>query len=293
MDFALPLIAALLLGVGFVLQQRAAARAPEADLLKLRLLWDLLHSRQWVGGIAAMICGQIVSAIALGRASVSIVEPLLASNLLIALLLSGVVTRTRLRRTDWIGCLVLGSGLAAFILAGQPAAGSGRVAGVQRWGAAAGVCALAALLVGVARRQPMLQEGTLLAGAAGSLAGLQDGLTRISVLRLETGLTALVATWESYAVVGVAVVVILLQQSAFKVAALRDTLPAVTVAEPVIGVVFGIVALGDHVRAAPWFVVVELAGLVAMVVGVYVLATSDLLAQAAGGRPAIDSRGNR
>src|SRR5579875_557046 len=123
MVIALPLVAAFLLGVGFVLQQRAASRAPQADVLKLRLLWDLAHSRQWLGGMASMVCGQIVSAIALGQASISIVEPLLATNLLIALVLSSAVTRSPLRRTDWLGCLVLGSGLAAFLAAGARSPG--------------------------------------------------------------------------------------------------------------------------------------------------------------------------
>src|SRR5579875_574521 len=209
MVIALPLVAAFLLGVGFVLQQRAASRAPQADVLKLRLLWDLAHSRQWLGGMASMVCGQIVSAIALGQASISIVEPLLATNLLIALVLSSAVTRSPLRRTDWLGCLVLGSGLAAFLAAGAPAAGSGWLAGPRRWSAVAGICAVAGVLVAVGRGQPKLQEGTLLAGAAGCLAGLQDGLTRMSVLRLQHGLPGAVHAWEPYAVVAVAVVVIL------------------------------------------------------------------------------------
>lgn len=286
MTIALPLVAAALLGVGFVLQQRAAAAAPQSDMLRLRLLWDLAHSPQWIGGIAAMVCGQLISALALGHASVSVVEPLLAANLLIALVLSAVLTRTHLCRTEWIGCVVLSCGLTTFIVAGQPTAGSGKVPSVQRWAVFAGVCAAAGLLVAVARRQPLLQEATLLAGAAGCLAGLQDGLTRTSMLALDGGGSALLKTWQPYAVVGVAVVVILLQQSAFKAAQLRDTLPAVTVGEPVVGVIVGIVALGDHVRTAPWAVALEVAGLFAMVVGVYVLATSDLIAQASGNDPA-------
>lgn len=285
MIIALPLVAALLLAVGFVLQQRAAAAAPPTDMLRFRLLWDLMHSPSWLIGIAAMVCGQIVSAIALGRESVSIVEPLLASNLLIALLLSSALAKSRLCRSDWIGSIVLGCGLAAFIVAGQPAAATGKAAGIRQWVAAASIAAVAAVLVVLARRQPLLQEGTLLAGAAGCLAGLQDGLTRTSVLRLDHGVSALLTIWEPYAVLGVAVLVILLQQSAFEAAALRDTLPAVTVGEPVAGIAFGIVALGDRVRTAPWALAVEVAGLLAMVVGVYVLATSDLLTQAAGESP--------
>jgi len=41
--YATCLVAALLLGVGFVLQQYAAEQEPESRFLRLRILTDLLH----------------------------------------------------------------------------------------------------------------------------------------------------------------------------------------------------------------------------------------------------------
>ena len=282
MIIALALFAALLLGVGFVLQHRAASRAPKGDMLRPRLIWHLAHSPQWLCGIAAMVAGQVLSALALARSAVTVVEPLLAANLLVALLLAGVLARRRLLLSDWVGCLVLGLGLAGFIIAGNPAANAAPVGGLRRWGAVAGIAAVGLGLVAASRVRPLQQQATMLAAAAGVLAGLQDGFTRSSMITLEADVSAVLRIWQPYAVVCVALVVILLQQSAFEAAALRHTLPAITVGEPLSGIAFGIIAFGDHLRTAPWALAVEALGLVGMVVGVYVLATSALLSHALG-----------
>src|ERR1043165_8355081 len=50
----LAMAAAVLLGTGFVLQQRVAERAPKAYFLHLRLLGDLVRKPRWLVGVAAM-----------------------------------------------------------------------------------------------------------------------------------------------------------------------------------------------------------------------------------------------
>lgn len=282
MIIVVTLMAALLLGTGFFLQQRAASRAPLNDMLRPRLVVHLAHSPQWICGIACMVVGQLLSAFALGRASVSLVEPLLAANLFIALLLAAIVSKQRLCRSELIGCLMLGAGLAAFVVVGNPTIDQMSVAAWRLWISVGGIAALALTLVAISRSRPLADQATMLAGAAGCLAGLQDGFTRSSVLTLENDPAALLRTWQTYAVVGVALIVILLQQSAFEAGPLRRTLPALTVGEPLAGIGFGIVAFGDHLSTAAWALGLEAAGLVAMIAGVYVLANSAMLARAVG-----------
>lgn len=282
MVIGLTLAAALLLGTGFVLQQRAASRAPLSDMLRPRLVAHLARSPQWLCGIGCMIAGQLLSALALGQASVTLVEPLLATNLFIALLIAAIVSRQPFLLSEWIGCLVLGGGLAAFVVVGNPTASGASVAAWRQWSSIGGLAVVAAALVLVSRTRPLAEQATMLAGAAGCLAGLQDGLTRSTVLTLEGDPTVIFRTWQPYAVVAVALVVILLQQSAFEAGPLPRTLPALTVGEPVGGIAFGIIAFGDRVSTAPWALAVELTGLLAMAAGVYVLATSAMLARAVG-----------
>jgi hypothetical protein len=76
---AITLVAALLAGVGFVLQQHAAEQAPKSYFLRLRLITTLLHRPRWIIGVAVMAAGQLLSAWAIGHVALALAEPLLTS----------------------------------------------------------------------------------------------------------------------------------------------------------------------------------------------------------------------
>src|SRR2546423_6102810 len=84
----MPLFAALLIGPGFVLQQNAASREPASRFLSLRLMADLVRAPRWLVGILAMVGGQVLAAWSIGHLTLSVVEPLLTTNLIWALLLA-------------------------------------------------------------------------------------------------------------------------------------------------------------------------------------------------------------
>jgi drug/metabolite transporter (DMT)-like permease len=271
------LAAAFLLGLGFVLQQRAAQLAPPDELLSYRLLLDLVRKPVWLAGIASMVGGQVLGAVALGKADVTLVEPLLTANLLFALALARLLSAQALGRREWSGAALLILGIAVFVIAGDPRAGQTTLHNLQAWLVVGGIGCLAALLVAVARRRPGPEKATLLAAAAGALFGLQDGFTRRAMTLLDVGVAHLLASWQIYAVVGVAIVGILLAQSAFEAAPLKASLPAMTVAEPLCGMAFGVGAFGEVVRVAPVWLGLESAGLLAMVTGVIMLGRSPHL----------------
>ncbi|WP_181442558.1 DMT family transporter [Streptomyces tateyamensis] len=264
--------AACCLGLGFVLQQHAAQQAPRADLLRWRLLLDLVRMPEWLGGIAIMIVGLALSALALGYGQVSLVEPLLTSNLVFAMALASLISRQRLGRSGWGGVLLLGVGVTAFILAGDPQGGRAVAGQLRHWLVFGIVAGLALLLVSLARRLPLFEEATVLALAAGLLYGLQDALTRASASHAtSTGLASLLHRWEPYTVVGLGAIGLLLMQSAFEAAPLRMSLPALTAAQPLAGIACAVGFLGDRLKVTPGALAWEAAGLSAMVVGVVVL----------------------
>src|SRR5258708_20153808 len=92
-DIVIALAAAMLLGVGFVLQQYAAEQAPKAYFLRLRLITDLLHRPRWLAGLAVMVAGQLCSAWAVGHLDLSLAQPLLATNLIFPLPLALPLSR--------------------------------------------------------------------------------------------------------------------------------------------------------------------------------------------------------
>ncbi|WUH89926.1 DMT family transporter [Streptomyces sp. NBC_00433] len=270
--FVLGLSAACCLGFGFVLQQRAAARAPLADVLSFRLLLDLFRMPDWLLGVALMVCGQVLGAVALAYGEVSLVEPLTATNLLFAMALSRRLTGQPLGRNGWTGVALLALGVTAFIVAGRPRGGGPEAGALRHWLVFGTVAGLALLLTLRARRLPRSAEAALLGLAAGLLYGLQDSLTRVcGQIVQDDGLGALAVSWQPYAVGVLGLTGMLLVQSAFEMAPLRMSLPSLTAAQPIAGIVCGVGFLGDRLRFTAGALAVEAAGLAAIVAGVVLL----------------------
>ncbi|MFE7620785.1 DMT family transporter [Streptomyces sp. NPDC057496] len=264
--------AACCLGFGFVLQQAAASHAPRSDYLSPRLLLDLMRVPSWLAGIGLMVCGMVLGALALGKGEVSVVEPLLATNLLFAMALSRHRTGQRLGRQGWAGLWLLAGGVAVFLLAGRPQGGEAVSSALRHWSVIGVVVGTALLLTTIARRSVSGAAPALLAVAAGLLYGLQDALTRVSGQLLSGGgWEALVTGWQPYAVLALGITGLLLVQSAFETGPLRVSLPPLTASQPLAGIACGVGFLGDRLRTDAGALVWQAVGLVAIVVGIVLL----------------------
>jgi drug/metabolite transporter (DMT)-like permease len=264
--------AACCLGFGFVLQQDAASHAPLSDFLSPRLLLDLIRVPVWLGGIGLMVVGMVLGAVALGRGEVSLVEPLLATNLLFALALSRRRSKQPLGRQGWAGLALLAGGVTAFIVAGQPKGGDAVTDPTRHWLIIGIMVGLALLLTTYAKRSRLSAGPVLLALAAGLLYGVQDALTRVTGQRFsEGGWTEVVTGWQPYGVLVLGVTGLVLVQSAFETAPLRMSLPGLTAAQPLAGIVCGVGFLGDRLRTDVGALAWEAAGLAAIVAGIVLL----------------------
>ncbi|MFE0810045.1 DMT family transporter [Streptomyces sp. NPDC058848] len=275
--------AACCLGFGFVLQQNAAQRAPLGDFLSPRLLLDLVRVPRWLAGMGLMVAGMALGAVALGGGELTLVEPLLATNLLFALALSRAQTRRPLGRQGWAGLTLLAGGVTAFIVAGEPRGGSAVTSPLRHWLLIGVMLGLAVLLTACAGRARLSWGPTLLALAAGLVYGVQDALTRISGRRFTSGgLAELLTGWQPYAVVVLGVTGLILVQSAFETAPLRRSLPALTAAQPLAGIVCGVGFLGDRLRTDTAALAWEAGGLTAVVTGIVLLGLHPAMPQGTG-----------
>ncbi|WP_326764712.1 DMT family transporter [Streptomyces sp. NBC_01591] len=280
--------AACCLGFGFVLQQAAASHAPRSDYLSPRLLLDLMRVPSWLAGIGLMVCGMVLGALALGKGEVSVVEPLLATNLLFAMALSRHRTGQRLGHQGWAGLWLLAGGVTAFLLAGRPQGGEAVTSPLRHWLVIGVVVGTALLLTAFAKRYGSGVAPALLAVAAGLLYGLQDALTRVSGQRLsDDGWAALVTGWQPYAVVALGVTGLVLVQSAFETGPLRVSLPPLTAAQPLAGIACGVGFLGDQLRTDTAALAWQAVGLAAIVVGIVLLGLHPAMPEGpVGGRRA-------
>ena len=250
MVYPLGVVAALCLAVGYVLQQRAAAGVPAADVLHWRLLLDLVRRPSWLRGIGFMVIGELLAAWALTLAGVALVEPLLSTNLLFAFALAARLGRMPVRWPELAGAALISAALGGFIVAGDPSRAT--AAESSRWVIVLALAVTAAVVlaaVAVARTRSATAEAVLLSAAAGILLGLQDAATRQALLG-RPWTHVFVSPWSAVVLVA-AVTSLLLLQSAFREAPLAWSLPPLVAAEPIAGVALGVSLLGDRVDSDP------------------------------------------
>ncbi len=274
-------IAAVLLGAGFVLQQDAAQRVPQSDFLRPRLVADLLRQRRWLAGLGFMIAGMLLSGLVIGHMVLALSEPLLATNLLVALVIAGRVSGQRVQARELVGAVILLGGVSALSVARSVTSVQDSVGSPAYWPyAGAAIAAAAAGFAIAGRRRQGELRGLLTGTAAGLVLGVQDALTRLTVRSLGSvhEVTDLLSSWPAYSLIAVGVIALWLMQSAFNSAPLRASLPGITAAEPVAGIALGVVAFREKVPASPLLIALQVAGLLALVGGVILVARAPALA---------------
>lgn len=283
MVFVAGLVAAVCLGLGWVLQQRVAAHAALSELLSFRLLFHLMRRRLWWLGIAAMAAGAGLGGWALQLGSVALVEPLLSANLLFAFVFAALFKRAWPDVYELAGAVLLSASLGVFIAVGNPqAATSPRPAFTSTVLAIVVVGGVAAALIAIGKRQSLLVESAIIATAAGLMYGLQDAATRATFTSIDEHgiLGALTNTVWPYVVVTAATIGILFSQSAFRAGRLDYSLPPTAATEPVVGIALGVTVLGDRLSVSVVALAVQALCLVAMIAGVVLIGRSSSLSHA-------------
>ncbi|BBZ43429.1 DMT family transporter [Mycobacterium parmense] len=282
---ALAVAAALMVGVGDVLQQRSAQQVTDKPVGTVALFRRLLRDRRWWTGSLVAGAGFGLQAAALGLGSVVLVQALLVTSLLFALVISAAVNHRKITRGQAIWAALLGAAVTVVVTVGDP--GAGRPQGTPKtWAIVLAVMGPALVLCLIGARLFPGRVGALLLGlVSGSLWGLFSVLTKSVVDQLDHGLPALLREPEVYAWVVVAIAATAWEQSAFRAGPLTASLPAVTIAEPAVGSALGVAVLGETLNAGS-------AGMAALGVSAAVMVAATVAlarSQAAGSVPADDS----
>jgi drug/metabolite transporter (DMT)-like permease len=239
------LVAALISGVGDVIRQRSAQeitneRVGHFELFRL----SLRDIRWWWGGLAAAASFGL-QAIALVLGSVVLVQALQVTALLFALPTNARLTGHPVTRWEWLWAMMLAGAVAVFITVGDPAAGHQR-GSLKVWlivavvlGPALALCVLGARICSGA------VAAVLLAVVSASSWALFAVLTKGVIEAAHDGPGGLLRAPELYAWILAALVGTVFQQSAFRASTLTASLPAMTVAEPVVASVLGVTLLAD------------------------------------------------
>ena len=123
MAFLLAVLAAGVNALTSVLQRIGVETAPASSALRFSLMAHALRRGIWLIGFALMLVVFGLQATALRFGSLTIVQPVLTTELLFLLLILAVWFRYRLRWPEWVGAATIVGGLAVFFLAADPKGG--------------------------------------------------------------------------------------------------------------------------------------------------------------------------
>lgn len=275
----LALGAALFIAIGDVMHQRSAHEVTEDKVGHLELFLRLLKDTSWWLGSAIAAIGFTLQAAALGFGSVLLVQALLVTSLLFALPISARLSHRTVTRWEWTWAALLAAAVAVIVIVGNPTEGHSR-ASLETWTLVIAVLGplmvLCVVAAGMLSGRPI--SAVLLAVVSGTLWGLFAVLTKGVVDLLDHGLWHLIRAPELYAWAAVGVAGTAWQQSSFRAGALTASLPTMTITEPIVGSVLGVVVLGETLRPgeAGWFTLAV--AVVVMVVSTVALARGEAVA---------------
>jgi drug/metabolite transporter (DMT)-like permease len=223
-----------------------------------------------------MVAGQLLAAYSIGHAALTLVEPLLTTYLLFALILAVPMSKQAMRWTEVAGALLLCAGVTLLSLSRSTKPIGLSFGSFTHWPAAAIIAGVAyvAVMTGMARRGPA--RATLTGLGAGLVFGIQDALTRQTLEILQGHpVSVLFTNWPPYCLLATGIVGLWLMQNAFSAGPLHSSLPTIAAGEPVAGIALGIVVFGDRIQISAGQLAIEAGGIAALIVGVVMVARSS------------------
>lgn len=281
---ALALTASIFTALASVAQRRAAAPAPGQTTPSLHLIEYLLHRPIWFLGIGSMILGFVFQVAALRMGSLSLVQPIIAIELVIVFGMIALRNRHRVHTRDWLSALGMAASLGAFLALARPAGGHDHASGSMWVLAGVSTMALAALLTAAAylsgahgTRSSSGRKAALLGIAAATGFGFVAAVIKELSTHLAQGPSAIFTNWSPYVLLLSGAASMFLASHAFQAGSLAASQPGLTVVDPLVASVLGVVLFGERLDLSPVALGGELVALTVLVGSVVLLSRSPLV----------------
>ena len=283
MVYLLSLAAAMANALTSLLQRMGVEDAPEDSTLKLSLLTHALKRGVWLLGFAFMVGSFVMQAVALHLGDLSVVQPILTTELLFLVILLATWFRFRIGLREWLGCVAAAGGLAGFLIFAQPGGGNLHPSNLE-WLVAGSICGGAiAVAVLLALRGPRWWRAAMF-GAAGAVgfAFTASLIKRVGDYAVGDW-THLLIHWQTYALALCGLGSVFLAQNAFHAGPIAASQTALVLVDPLASMAIGIGLFGDNLRTAGAFGPLEALSLLVMFLGAAFVTQSPLVAGMRGG----------
>src|ERR1700733_1943611 len=265
------LLAALSNAVNEATQHVASIAAPSRSS-GWQLVVYLFRNPLWLLGWAALIAAFVFQALALSQGQISVVQPLLATELVFMLLLRWVWIHQSIRRMTWSAATLTCVGLAVFIAAGQPGGGQSTPTSSHWLAAGLACCAAAAVLAVLARWGSPSLRAALYGSASAVMWALVATFIKATTDTLtQFGVAGMFAHWPVYALAAGSVAALFLMQAALHVGPLRASQPFIVIIDPIVSIALSVWLFAEHFAADGAALTIAAIGFAVMCAGVVLL----------------------
>ncbi len=267
MAATLALIAAFLFALAATLQQKGALNLPTISLSDPKSFVRLAGQTVWLFGMLCLLGGDLFQAVALDHGRLSVIQPLLVTTIVFALPLGYFLTKQHVGRREVLGAVVIVIGLALFVYFGDPAGGKENASNSQWAVTIALLGAVCAVLVVLGGRGGLSRKAAMYGAASGVLFGLSCGLAKPTLDYLHQSVGTMLSHWQCYVLATAAVIAFVLQQVSLGTGRLAPSVATVSVANPIVGILIGILLLDESLSRPAWHIAVAVIGLSLAFVG--------------------------
>ncbi len=301
---AITILSAILYNIGFVIEKRALSGLPPVHLRRPgHLVRSLLSSPLWLWGFCAILLGLALQVLALSVVSISVVQPIFVSGIVLLLVLSHYSLGERLGRGEWIAIGTVVGALVAISLSLDTASDRASSHGALGALVAAALPTALVALIGVLgterlervrpHRAHLWTRGLAVApGLMYGIAGLAIKAVSAQVQRygLVASIPHVFSAAYLYAVAIASAGGLVLFQTALQRAQASVVVPVTNVVSSAYVITVGSIIFGEHLPSASWKLALRSVGFACVLLSVLLLAAApsgdQALPRAGAGQPA-------
>ena len=265
------LAAALANAVNLLTQHKASIGAPR-QVKGWRLALYLPRQPLWLLGVAAAVGSFVFQALALHSGPMSVVQPLLVTELVFVLVLRRLWIRQDIARAAWASVLVVCVALAVFLTVAEPTGGKPTPQTAQ-WLSALLVFggAIAAAAAAGTRGSPVRRAAAFAVAGALAWALMAVFIKSATDTLAAFGLGGMLTRWPVYALAAAAAAGTLLEQSALHVGPLSVSQPLLVIINPLASIVLSIWLFDERFTDSPARITIAVLSFAVLAAGVTAL----------------------
>jgi drug/metabolite transporter (DMT)-like permease len=262
------LAAAFCNGANVLTQHSVSIGAPKQEK-GLHLVSYLFRQPLWLLGWVGAVGGFLFQAIALHSGALSVVQPVLITELVFVLLLRWLWFRQDISRAAWGAAGLVCVALGVFLAVAEPTGGRANPETAEWLSALLAFGGAIALLSAAGRRGSPGRRAALF-GLAGALAwALLAVFIKTTTDTLSMfGVLGMLTHWPVYALIVAAIAGALLEQAALHAGPLSVSQPMLVVVNPLASIVLSIWLFEEHFTSSPARIAIAVVSFAVMAVGI-------------------------